>query len=244
MIETNPSQPRKAFDKNSIAELAQSIKENGLIQPIMVRPSKTGYAIVAGERRFKAFQLLRRDTIPAIVADTSADDSENLSLIENIQRMDLSAIEEALAYQSLLANQGLTQAQLAKKIGKSQSAIANKLRLLQLSQEVITAISEKKITERHGRSLLGVDEEKQKEILNRIITLDLNVAQTEKLVEGGSPEVKPLVRKAVIAKDSRIQLGLNTINEAIGLVKAVGISVSSEESENDDYYQILIRLKK
>lgn len=243
MIESNPTQPRKTFDKNSILELAQSIKENGLIQPIMVRPSPTGYALVAGERRFKAFQLLKRDTIPAIVAESSVNDSENLSLIENIQRMDLSAIEEALAYQSLIENQNLTQEQLANKIGKSQSAVANKLRLLQLSPEVIEAISDKQITERHGRSLLGVDEAKQKELLSKIKAQDLNVAQTEKLVNS-IKDAKGSSRKAVIAKDSRILLGVNTINEAIDLVKTVGISVSSEESETEDFYQILIRLKK
>jgi len=135
-INTNPSQPRRHFDDNSIYELAQSIQESGLIQPIIVRVGSGGFFLIAGERRYRAFQYLGRKTIPAVVIEASENDSENLSLIENIQRMDLSAIEEALAYQSLLNNQKITQEELARRIGKSQSSIANKLRLLQLAPEV------------------------------------------------------------------------------------------------------------
>ena len=243
LIHTNPSQPRRHFDENSIYELAQSIQESGLIQPIIVRVGAEGFYLVAGERRYRAFQYLGRRSIPALVIEASENDSENLSLIENIQRMDLSAIEEALAYQSLLANQKMTQEELARRIGKSQSSIANKLRLLQLTPEVIAAISAKQITERHGRSLLALDEHKQREMLSKIVTNDLNVAQTEKLVESYK-ERRPLLRRTVVAKDSRIQLAVNTVNEAISSIRNVGIPINSEEAEYDNYYQIVIRLKK
>jgi len=242
-IITNPSQPRKSFSDNSIAELAQSIKENGLIQPIVVRPYSGGYMLIAGERRFRAVKLLQETEIPCIIVQAGDSESDNLSLIENIQRLDLSPMEEALAYQSLLENQKITQEQLAQKIGKSQSSIANKLRLLQLIPEVKEAISNMQITERHGRSLLGLEERQQLALLHKIIADNLTVAQVENLVNQESRQ-KVTIKKNIISRSSKVLLALNTINEALDRVKNAGIEFDKEEQENDDYYQMIVKIRK
>ena len=243
LIITNPGQPRRSFDDKNIEELAQSIKENGLIQPIVVRPNNDGYMVIAGERRFRALKLLEAKKIPAIVVQASENESENLSLIENIQRMDLSPMEEALAYQSLLENQNITQEELAKKIGKSQSSIANKMRLLQLIPEVKEAIGNMQITERHGRSLLGLDSNNQLAMLRKIIAENLTVAQVEQLVNKDITQ-KVTIRKNIISRSSKVQLAVNTINEALDRVKNAGIEFSKNEEESDDYYQMIVRIKK
>ncbi len=243
-IQTNPLQPRRYFDENSIDELAQSIKNNGLIQPIVVRPILNGYSLIAGERRLRAFIKLNYEEIPAYIIEVSENQAENFALIENIQRMDLSPIEEALAYQTLIASQKITQQELANKIGKSQSAVANKLRLLQLDKEVLTAVAERKITERHGRCLLSVEPEKQKEYLKKIINEKLNVAQTEGLVKTGDVAKSTLDKNKVSGRATQIQLGINTINEAIKMVETIGINVEVLSEENDNEYRMIIKFKK
>ena len=157
LIIPNQYQPRTVFSDEAIEELAQSIKENGLLQPITVRECDNGYQLIAGERRFRACQKLNKDTIEAIVIKAGEVQSATLALIENIQRENLSAIEEANGYLQMIRLTGLTQSQLGKKLGKKQSTIANKIRLLNLDLEVQQAISEKEITERHGRALLNLD---------------------------------------------------------------------------------------
>ena len=243
LIITNPTQPRRSFDDANIEELAQSIKENGLIQPIVVRPNNGSYMVIAGERRFRALKLLNNKKIPAIIVQASENESENISLIENIQRMDLSPMEEALAYQSLLENQKITQEQLAQKIGKSQSSIANKMRLLQLIPEVKQAIANMQITERHGRSLLGLENKHQLAMLRKIISENLTVAQVEKLVNKDNKQ-KVTIRKNIISRSSKVQLAVNTINEALDRVKNAGIEFNKNEEENNDYYQMIIKIKK
>ncbi len=243
LIMTNPAQPRKSFEQEGIEELAQSIKESGLIQPIIVRPSGKGYMVVAGERRLRAIELLGMASITCIIIEASSSESANLSLIENIQRSDLSPLEEALAYQALLQTQNITQEELAKRIGKSQSSIANKLRLLQLAPEVKEAIINKAITERHGRCLLGLEQEKQEVLLRKIIVENLTVAQTERLIKKGENQ-RIIIRKDFVSRTSAVQLGVNTINEAITTVKSAGIPIKSTESETAKYYQIVIRIKK
>lgn len=243
-IQTNPLQPRKYFDEDSLNELTQSIRVNGLIQPIVVRPIEGGYSLIAGERRLKAFQKLNQETIPALIIEVGENQAENFSLIENIQRMDLTPIEEAQAFQTLLISQKITQEELAKQIGKSQSAIANKLRLLQLAPDVREALASKKITERHGRSLLGLTPEKQESFLKRIIKQDLNVAQTEKLVALEKPQNKNKPGGKVRGYATQIQLGINTINEAVAMVAKFGINISCEEQDDEDEYRMIIKFKK
>ena len=179
-IVPNQYQPRKVFDQTEIQELAQTISEHGLLQPIVVRKFRPGeYEIIAGERRFRAVKLLQWEKIPAIVEKMTDAESASLALIENLQRAQLSPVEEAQAYKQF---NHLTQATLAKGMGKSQSFVANKLRLLKLIKPVQNAILDGRITERHGRALLSLDEDQQRTILMEIVNQHWNVRQTEDAV--------------------------------------------------------------
>ena len=176
----NRYQPRKVFDQDGIRELAQTIDEHGLLQPIVLReyePAK--YEIIAGERRYRAMKLLKWEKAPAIIEKMSDQETASLALIENLQRSQLSPVEEAQAYRQLMDLNHLTQSQLAKGMGKSQSFVANKLRLLRLITPVQTAILDHRITERHGRALLDLDEKQQRDMLMRIVNERLTVRQTE-----------------------------------------------------------------
>ena len=179
----NRFQPRITFDEKAIMELTESIKEHGVIQPIVVRRIADKYEIIAGERRYKASVLAGKSTIPAILADLNDKDSAEVALIENIQRQDLTPIEEAVSYKKILDMGYLNQVDLANKLGKTQSTIANKLRLLNLSDEVQEALLKEKISERHARSLLKLNEEQQKIMLNRIIVERLTVRKTDEEIE-------------------------------------------------------------
>ena len=179
-IVPNRYQPRNIFNDEKIVELSESIKEHGVIQPIVVRKFKDDYEIIAGERRYRASKLVGLDKVPAIIREYDDKQSASIAIVENIQREDLTAIEEALAYKQLIDLHGITQAALAKQMGKSQSTVANKIRLLNLSDFVQKSVLERKITERHARALLVVkDEELQLQLLEKIIDNDLNVSQTE-----------------------------------------------------------------
>ena len=178
----NRMQPRIRFDENAILELSESIKKHGVIQPIIVRRIADKYEIIAGERRYKASIVAGRKTIPAIVTDINDKDSAEIALIENIQREDMSPIEEALSYKKILDMGYLNQSELALKLGKTQSTIANKLRLLNLSDEVQEALLEGKISERHARSLLRVEKNLQKDLLNRIINERMTVRKTDQMI--------------------------------------------------------------
>ncbi len=180
----NRFQPRLTFDEAALNELAQSIKEHGIIQPIIVRPIGDKYEIIAGERRYKASILAGKDTIPAIITDLNDKDSAEIALIENVQRKNLTPIEEAVSYKKILDMGYLTQEQLALKLGRSQSSIANKMRLLHLSDEVQEALVEEKISERHARSLLKLNtSEKQNQMLSRIINERLTVRKTDEEID-------------------------------------------------------------
>lgn len=182
-IVPNQYQPRKQFDDSKIVELAESIKQNGLLQSITVRELDNGfYELIAGERRLKALKYLNEKTTNAIVKNLDNEQMATLSLIENIQREELSPIEEALAYKKLLDINKITQEELAKSLGKTQATIANKIRLLKLSTKVIEAISNKKITERHGRAMVKLDKNLQEKFLHQILTQNLNVVQTEERI--------------------------------------------------------------
>ena len=178
----NRFQPRIKFDEKAIMELAESIKKHGVIQPIIVRKVSNKYEIIAGERRYKASIIAGRKTIPAIITDVDDKESAEIALIENVQRQDMTPIEEAISYKKILDMGYITQTELAIKLGKTQSTIANKLRLLNLSEEVQDALLEEKISERHARSLLKVDKKDQPEILNRIINERLTVRKTDQVI--------------------------------------------------------------
>lgn len=194
----NRFQPREMFDDEALRELSQSIKEHGVIQPIIVRKVGDKYEIIAGERRFRASQLAGKQTIPALVRDIDDKEAAKIALLENLQRSNLTPIEEAKTYQTILKLDNITQEELAQNLGKSQSTIANKLRLLTLDEEVQTALLNSQISERHARSLIGLDLEKQRELLHKIINEKLTVKgldeeimkMTGKLPEQETPQVQ------------------------------------------------------
>ena len=183
-IVPNKYQPRREFTEEKIKELAESIKQNGLLQSITVRDIGNGfYELIAGERRLRAIKYLQYAKTKAIVKELTDEQMATLALIENIQREELTPIEEAHAYQELLRINKLTQDELAKSLGKTQATVANKLRLLKLSKKVIDAINTKKITERHGRAMVKLDSSAQEKLLIQILSQNLNVSQTEEKID-------------------------------------------------------------
>ncbi|MBS4175198.1 nucleoid occlusion protein [Bacillus sp. FJAT-49736] len=245
-IVPNRFQPRTIFNEEKIQELARTIHTHGIIQPIVVREYQPDqFEIIAGERRFRAVQLLEWDTVPAIIKNLNDTETASVALIENLQREELSPIEEAIAYGKLLDLHNLTQEALAQRLGKGQSTVANKLRLLKLPQEIQDALLQKLITERHARALIPLkDPETQIRILNDIIARNLNVKQTEELVVRlmNKTEKKPKPRRQAFSKDMRI--AVNTIRQSLTMVTDNGINLDSEEEDFDDFYQITIRIPK
>lgn len=238
-IVPNPYQPRLEFNQESLMDLAQSIRENGLIQPITLKENNGRYEIIAGERRYRACMMIGLTEVPANIMDVSEANMAELALVENIQRENLSAIEEAKAYVQIMKVSGCTQSELALKIGKSQSSIANKIRLLNLSENVQNAVSSKIITERHARSLIGTSAEKQEEILEKIVKKGLNVSQTEKLVK---QEKKDKVVKKGFARD--IKIAVNTIRQAYSMIARFNIKADLSEYEDEDGYTMTIHFPK
>lgn len=243
-IHPNRFQPRHAFSSESISELAQTLREEGLLQPIIVREDGEEYEIIAGERRFRAAQSLGWEKIPAIVNNLSDQQTASLALIENLQREDLNPIDEATAYENLMELNSLTQAQLAKDIGKSQSYVANKLRLLKLDPQIQEALASGAITVRHGRALLALSSDQQKQALEQILSDKLNVKQTEelvaKLLEGPA---KPKEKRKVFRMSQDMRVQINTIKEAVKLAKQSGIKVKVAEQKGEDEYSITIVMK-
>ncbi len=238
----NRFQPRIKFNEESIIELAESVKEHGVIQPIIVRPIGDKYEIVAGERRYKACVLAGLQTIPAIILDLNDKDSVELALIENIQRRDLTPIEEAISYKKILDMGYLTQEQLAKKLGKSQSAISNKKRLLNLCDEVQEALMEEKISERHARSLLKIENSsEQRKMLNRIITERLTVRKLDEAIKELLENQNSLETSSIsLINDEETKPIIPPKEEAIDDEEIIDISKLFDESLfiNDDVKQV------
>ncbi|GAY77208.1 nucleoid occlusion protein [Sporolactobacillus inulinus] len=249
-ITPNQYQPRSIFDEEKLHELAATIDEHGIIQPIIVRPLDDRYEIIAGERRWRAVSYLGWETIPSIIKPLSDDQSASIALIENLQREELTAIEEAAAYARLIEINGLTQEGLAEKLGRGQSTIANKLRLLKLPASVQNAILEKKISERHARALIALkDPELQEKMLQELITKQLNVKQTEKRVkqylqkkEDKKDTEGKKARRRALSRDSRI--AVNTIRQSVHMVTDSGLDIDTHEEDMGDFYQFTIRIPK
>ncbi|MBD7969854.1 nucleoid occlusion protein [Paenibacillus gallinarum] len=243
-IVSSPYQPRTIFDDEKIEELCQTIKTHGVIQPIVVRVRNGQYELIAGERRWRAVKKLGMAHIPAIVREFNDSQAASIALIENLQREGLTAIEEAVAYQKLIDLHQLTQESLAQRLGKSQSTIANKIRLLHLPEEVKMALMERKISERHARALLSLDSlEIQLKILEEIITKELNVKQTEARVAFYKESSKIKKSKRVsFTKD--VRLALNTIRQSIDMVSDSGLDIKTKESDHEDHYEIVIQIPK
>lgn len=244
-VDTSPYQPRTVFDDDRIDELSQTIRTHGVIQPIVVRVRNGRYEIIAGERRFRAVKKLGLETIPAIVREFNDSQAASIALIENLQREGLTSIEEAVAYQKLIDLHNLTQESLAQRLGKSQSTIANKIRLLGLGEVVKNALMERKITERHARALLSLDtEELQLKVLDDIITKELNVKQTEARVAFYKEAVKPAKKAKRVSFTKDVRLALNTIRQSIDMVSGSGLLIKTDEQDYDDHYEIVIKIPK
>jgi len=240
----NQFQPRTVFDGDRIEELAVTIEEHGLLQPIVVRKQGTGYEIIAGERRYRAVRSLGWETIPAIVKEMTDETTASLALIENLQREDLTPIEEAEAYERLLALQEITQEVLARKLGRSQSTIANKLRLLRLPTDVREALKQRTITERHARALLPLkDEALQVTVLAEILEREWNVKETERRVERlMTPQPPKKKRHKSFARDTRI--ALNTLRDSVDMIEQTGLTIEKEEVDCEEYVEVRIRIVK
>jgi len=242
----NRFQPRTVFDEDKIEELSRTIHIHGIIQPIVVREfAANKFEIIAGERRWRAMKKLGWTEAPAIVKNLSDTETASVALIENLQREELSPIEEAIAYGKLLELHNLTQEALAQRLGKGQSTVANKLRLLKLPQPVQDALLSKVITERHARALIPLkDPEKQVALLAEVMERNLNVKQTEERVvrlleQKNQP---PKQKRKAFSKDMRI--AVNTIRQSLTMVSDSGINLDSEEEEFDEFYQFTIRIPK
>ena len=237
-IRPNPYQPRRNFDEQGLQELAQSIKENGVFQPIIVRKSLTGYELVAGERRLRASKIANKKEIPAIVVDFDDKQMMEISLLENIQRKDLSPIEEASAYNQLIRKLNYTQDELARRIGKSRANVTNLLRLLNLPDEVKKLVNDNKLSYGQARTLLSLDkEDKIIEMANKAVRQGLSVRQLERLCSEDSKEavIKKPARKNPFIKDveERMQRKLDTKVE----IKKKQISI--QYNNNEDLNRIL-----
>ena len=244
-IVPNKYQPRHEFTEEKIKELAESIKQNGLLQSITVRDIGNGfYELIAGERRLRAIKYLQHATTKAIVKELTEEQMATLALIENIQREELTPIEEAHAYQELLRINKLTQDELAKSLGKTQATVANKLRLLKLSKKVIEAINSKKITERHGRAMVKLDESAQEKILSQILSQNLNVSQTEEKIDTYlkiKKDVKPVSGNANY--DAQ-KLVIKLTKEIAKLEEKYGIDLNKEEEENMENIVIKVTIPR
>ena len=217
------------------------------VSRVVVRAGKEQdfYEIIAGERRFRAMKSLGWETVPALVRELGDKETASIALIENLQREELTSIEEAAAYQNLLELHEITQEALAQRLGKSQSAVANKLRLLKLPEEVKNGLLQREVSERHARALIPLkDEALQVKLYMEVIEQQLNVKQLEarvaKLLDENPVKAKP--RRKAVSRDVRI--AMNTIKESLSMVTKSGIALSTEEEERDDYYQITVKIPK
>ena len=251
MIRPNPYQPRRKFDNSSLDELCHSIEQYGVIQPINVRKAgKTHFELVAGERRLRAAAMAGHKKIPAIIVDIGENDSAIMALIENLQREDLGYIEEAEGYRNLIKEHGLTQEELAQKIGKSQSTIANKIRILRLSTTVKKTLVDNSLTERHARALLKIkDEQLQLKILQKVIERGLNVRKTEDLVQKAldkycNPSDGKTYKGQVTKSIKDIRIFVNTIRQAIDIMKKSGVPARAAQIDRGEFLEFIVRIPK
>ena len=252
-VRPNPYQPRKQFSKAALEELCESIKQYGVIQPINVRRISTNhYELVAGERRLRAATMAGLKEIPSIIVNVNDNDSAVMALIENLQREDLNYMEEAEGYNNLINDHGFTQEELAQKISKSQSTIANKIRLLRLPPMVKKILSDNSLTERHARALLKLhDEQLQLKVLKLVCEKGLNVKKTEELVERAiekysrqEKEKEKVPERKFTRAIKDIRIFVNTIRQAIDLMKKSGVNAKAAQLDRGEYVEFIIRIPK
>lgn len=243
-IVPNPYQPRKTFEEEALADLASSIAQYGVLQPLLVTPYENDtYLLIAGERRLRASKMAQLTEVPVIISEYTTQQIAEIALIENLQREDLHFLEEAEGYEQLMNEFHLTQEAMATRVGKKQSTIANKLRLLRLTAEVRNVLREAELTERHARALLKLeDETKQLEVLKVVVSKKLNVRQTEEYIEKLLADAAPQKRKRmIIVNDVRIYL--NSIKKVVGAIKDVGIPVVMDQTVEGDEVVVSLRIK-
>ena len=248
-IYPNPVQPRKQFDSGALEELSLSIKNYGILNPLTVRCRGGRYELVAGERRLRAAKLAGLDEVPCIMLDVNMEDASLIALIENLQRRDLDFIEEATGISQLIRMFGMSQEEAARRLGKSQSAVANKLRLLRLPSDVLDALRVNGLTERHGRALLRLpDANAQRAALQYIIENGLTVAATDEYIEllltepAGEPQDAAEPKRTFVLKDVRIFL--NSLSKSLDLMKQGGIDAGMKREETEDSLILTISIPK
>ena len=244
VLHPNPNQPRKRFSPDGLEELAASIREHGVLQPLTVRKVDGSFELVSGERRLRAARMAGLSEVPCIVIDVDGVCSSLLALVENFQRRDLDFLEEAMALDRLIHTYDLSQEEAARRIGKSQSAVANKLRLLKLSPRLLDRLRQNGLTERHARALLRLEtEEQQWEVLEYVIDHHLTVAQTEAYIEARLTPPPPRKKKPTfILKD--VRLFLNTVTKGLSMMKDAGVNAEYGRQETEDAILLTIKIPK
>ena len=242
-ITPNPNQPRRVFDPQGLEELAASIRSLGILQPLTVRRSADSWELIAGERRLRAAALAGLQEVPCLLVQADGQSSSLLSLVENLQRRDLDFVEEAQALSRLHSVYRLSQEEAARRVGKSQSAVANKLRLLRLPQEVLTTLRDNGFTERHARALLRLENDSRlAEAVEHIVSQRLTVAQTEQYIDALLAPPPPRQKTTYIIKD--VRLFLNTVTRGLTLMRSAGVDACCDRQDTDETICLTIRIPK
>lgn len=242
-IHPNPDQPRRHFDPDDLEELADSIRALGILQPLSVRQTAEGWELVAGERRLRAAGMAGLDRVPCIVLQADSQSSSLLALVENLQRRDLDFLEEALALDNLLRTYCLSQDEVARRIGKSQSAVANKLRLLRLPPEFLARLRAGGLTERHARALLRLENDHRLEqAAEHILSHKLTVAQTDRFVEELLTPKPKKPKRTYIIKD--VRLFLNSVTRGMSMMRSAGVNACCQRQDTEDAICLTIRIPK
>ena len=239
-IKPNKNQPRLDFYDESIKNLALSIQKSGLVQPLVVREIDNGYELIAGERRLRALKYLKQEKTDVIIDNQDDDASANMALVENLQREDLSAIEEAIAIQKIMKEGEYTQSEVAMMLGYKQSTVANKLRLLKLDDKIKEAIAQGVISERQARALLKVEETKRNEVFATIVKRKYNVAKTEEYIKALDQKDSTKIR----GFSANVRLGVNTIKQAYDMCRKSGLDGDYNIRESEDDVKLIIRFRK
>ena len=242
-IRPNPMQPRRTFEEAGLRELAESIRRHGILQPLTVRRTAAGWELVAGERRLRAARLAGLTSVPCLETEVDSRASALLALVENLQRRDLDFLEEAVALRRLIVQHGLSQEEAARKVGKSQSAVANKLRLLKLAPEVLEAVKEGGLSERHARSLLRLPAEQRLEAARYMAQNQLTVAKAEAYVDKLiSPPPPPQPKKEPVYHIRDVRFFLNTIDRSVRLMQSAGVQATSQQDKKDGVLTLTVRI--
>ena len=248
-ITASPDQPRRSFDEYELKRLSDSIKASGIIQPLIVRKTDRGYQLIAGERRLKAAVMAGLRRVPCVIHKTDDETAALYSLLENLQRSNLTVFEEAEGINRLITEYGISQSEAAARLGISQSSLSNKLRLLKLSDSIKERISSARLTERHARALLRLPEEMREEMLDRIIAEGLTVSQTEECISSilnPKEKTKPTVPEEPVRKSAigDVRLFSNSLSKLLSTLQSSGIDAKSRKYETDKYIEFKVRIRK